>query len=89
MAQVKLLLISPGDPDLLQWKAELSLYRKDWTAAEQLAMQSYEGGPQLGGLCRRNWATVQYARAGRGDSAGAETARQRIAGCTVAPPVRM
>jgi tetratricopeptide (TPR) repeat protein len=83
------LAISVDDPDLLQWKAELSLYRKDWSAAERLATQSFDRGPKLGGLCRRNWATLQYARAARGDSAGADAARQKIAGCTVAPPVRM
>lgn len=83
------LAISVDDPDLLQWKAELALYRKDWGGAERLATQSFDKGPRLGGLCRRNWATLQHARAARGDSAGAETARQKIAVCTVAPPVRM
>jgi hypothetical protein len=83
------LAISVEDPDLLQWKAELSMYRKDWAAAEALADRSYQRGPKVGGLCRRNWATLQHARASRGDAAGAEAARQRIGACTVAPPVRM
>lgn len=83
------LTISVDDPDLLQWKAELAMYRKDWAATEQYAMRSFERGPQLGGLCRRNWAAIQHARAGRGDVAGATTARDRVVGCTVAPPVRM
>lgn len=83
------LAISVDDPDLLQWKAELSMYRKDWAGAEVLASRSFARGPQLGGLCRRNWATLQHARASRGDAAGAEQARLKIDGCTVAPPVRM
>ena len=83
------LAISVEDPDLLQWKAELALYRRAWADAEALAMRSFERGPKLGGLCRRNWATLQHARAARGDAAGAAVARQRVVGCTVAPPVRM
>ena len=83
------LAISLDDPDLLQWKAELAMYRKDWTAAEQFATRSFERGPQLGGLCRRNWSAIQHARTGRGDGAGASAARARIDGCKVAPPVRM
>ena len=83
------LAISVEDPDLLQWKAELALYRRAWAEAESLAMRSFERGPKLGGLCRRNWATLQHARDSRGDAAGAATARQRIDGCAVTPPVRM
>jgi tetratricopeptide (TPR) repeat protein len=83
------LAVSVDDPDLLQWKAELALHRKDWNGAEQHASRSFEKGPKLGGLCRRNWATLQHARGSRGDAVGAEAARRKIAGCTVAPPVRM
>lgn len=83
------LVLSPGDPDLLQWKAELALLARAWAAAEQLATDSFQKGPKLGGLCRRNWTTVAYAREGRGDSAGAKVARGQVGSCTVAPPVRM
>lgn len=83
------LALAPDDPDLLQWKAELALLGKAWVAAEQWANQSFEKGPRLGGLCRRNWTTIAYARQGRGDPAGAATARRQVASCTVAPPVRM
>ena len=85
----KALEITPADPDLLQWKAELALLLRAWLVAEQLASQSYENGPRLGGLCRRNWTTVQLARESRGDAAGAEVARRQVDSCTVAPPVRM
>ncbi|MCX7032617.1 MAG: hypothetical protein NT046_01385 [Arenimonas sp.] len=83
------LVLSPGDPDLLQWKAELALLGRAWVAAEQLANDSFQKGPKLGGLCRRNWTTIAYARQGRGDAAGATVARGQVASCTVAPPVRM
>jgi len=85
----KALEITPADPDLLQWKAELALLLRAWAVAEQLAGESYENGPRLGGLCRRNWTTVQLARQSRGDEQGAEAARRQLDSCTVAPPVRM
>lgn len=83
------LTISVDDPDLLQWKAELALYRRAWAEAEQLANRSFERGPKLGGLCRRNWTTIQQARGAAGQTAGAGDAGRQIDACTVAPPVRM
>jgi hypothetical protein len=83
------LRMQPGDPDLLQWQAELALVQRRWTEAEALATRSFDTGPKLGGLCRRNWTTLQFARQARGDGAGSGQAQQRIAACTVAPPVRM
>jgi hypothetical protein len=83
------LALVPGDPDLLQWKAELALLRRVWSQAEALANQSFENGPKLGGLCRRNWTTIHHARRLGGNAAGAEVARRQVDACTVAPPVRM
>lgn len=83
------LVLSPGDPDLLQWQAELALLGRKWLSAEQLANDSFQKGPKLGGLCRRNWTTIAFAREGRGDAAGAAVARDQVDSCTVAPPVRM
>jgi hypothetical protein len=83
------LRISANDPDLTQWRAELALVRRDWTGAERLAMESFERGPKLGGLCRRNWTTLQFAREARGDAGNALLAQQRIGQCAVNPPVRM
>ena len=83
------LLITPDDPDLLQWQAELALVTRKWVQAEQLAMRSYDKGPKLGGLCRRNWTTILFASQARGDVAAAAQAQQRVAACTVAPPTRM
>jgi Flp pilus assembly protein TadD len=83
------LAITPNDPDLLQWQAELALASKNWTLAEQYAARSYEQGPKLGGLCRRSWMTREFARQALGDSSNAMVAQQQIGKCAVTPPVRM
>ena len=83
------LLLAPADPDLLQWRAELSLVQRDFPAAERLAQRSFAIGPQSGGLCRRNWTTIELAAQSRGDQAQAGHARAQAAGCRIAPPVRM
>ncbi|MFA6985862.1 MAG: tetratricopeptide repeat protein [Arenimonas sp.] len=83
------LLVTPEDPDLLQWQAELALATRDWPQAEQLATRSFASGPKLGGLCRRNWTTLRFAAEARGNSVAAAQAQQRLTACTVAPPTRM
>jgi Flp pilus assembly protein TadD len=83
------LALLPNDPELLQSAAELALYRKDWAQAEANANRSYQLGPKLGSLCRRNWTTMRFTRTARGDSAGAAEAASKVAACTVEPPVRM
>jgi Flp pilus assembly protein TadD len=83
------LAITPNDPDLLQWQAELALVSKNWTLAEQYAARSFEKGPKLGGLCRRSWMTREYARQALGDAANAAVAQQQMGRCAVMPPVRM
>ena len=79
---------TPDDPDLLQWQAEMALVGKDWTRAGTLARQSWERGPKLGGLCRRNWTTLQMLAESSGDAAAAAQAQQRVTACTVPPPNR-
>lgn len=88
-AIAKALQLVPGDPDLLQSAAEFALYAKDWNRAETDAMQSWQLGPKLGSLCRRNWTAIRFARLERGNSAGAHEAEAKVAACTVEPPVRM
>ena len=85
----KALKLAPADPDLLQWRAELSLVRRDFSEAQQLAQRSFDIGPKSGGLCRRNWTTIQLAAESRGDQSQAGHAREQAAGCRIAPPVRM
>ena len=60
----------------------------DWARAHALATQSWERGPKLGGLCRRNWSTIRFAAEARADAAAAGQAQQRVAACAVAPPNR-
>ena len=80
--------LTPDDPDLLQWQAEMALVVRDWAAAERLAARSWDSGPKLGGLCRRNWTTRRLAAESRGDAAAAAQAQQQVAACKVAPPNR-
>jgi len=87
-ALAKAIELSPQDPDLLQWQAEMSLVKHDWATAHQYATQSWERGPKLGGLCRRNWTTIRIAAEARRDSAAAGAARTKTSACAVAPPNR-
>ena len=87
-ALAQALTLVPNDPDLLQWQAEMALVRHDWARAQQLATHSWERGPKLGGLCRRNWTTLRLAAEARNDAAAATLAQQRIGACAVAPPTR-
>lgn len=88
-ALAKALQITPDDPELLQLRAEMALHRAQYSEAEQLANASFERGPRLGGLCRRNWATIRLAREMRSNPAGAVAAGEQGTRCTVEPPVRM
>ncbi len=79
----------PDAPDLLQEAAELALLVGDYQRAIRLAGKSYETGPRLGELCRRNWLTVVEARQALADDEWQETARTRLALCSPPGPVRM
>lgn len=83
------LSVNPDDPELLQEAAELALLARDWEQAIALAGKSYELGPRLGLLCRRNWLTVAAARDALADHERSQTARERLAICSPPPPVRM
>jgi tetratricopeptide (TPR) repeat protein len=83
------LALTPGDPQLMQEYAELLLALEQLDDAEALAARSFESGPQLGGLCRRNWATLHIVRRQRGDSDGAAEASTQMGRCIVEPQVRM
>lgn len=81
--------LSPDDPTLLQEAAELSLYLADWDQAIAFASRSFDNGPRLGPLCRRNWTTLQLVREQVGDSAGSASAQAQRMQCTISAPVRM
>lgn len=87
-AIVQALTLLPGDPELLQQSAEFALYRGDWAQASTLAQQSFDHGPQVGSLCRRNWATLRFVRLANGDAPGVQEAGAHVASCSVEPPPR-
>ena len=83
------LAITPDDPELLQWRAELLLAQAFYDEAAILANRSYEKGPKLGALCRRNWTTIRVAREMSGQGNEAAAAGQQASRCRVEAPVRM
>jgi len=80
--------IESRDPELLQRMAELQLARGDWEQAEHHAMRSWELGPQVGDLCRRNWQAMAIARERSGQVIAAGQARERLGICRLEPPER-
>ncbi len=85
----KALAISPDDPDLLQWRAEIAVLRGERAEAEALASKSIALGPKSGPLCRRNWMLVSLLREARGEAENVASAQAMLDRCTIAPPVRM
>lgn len=83
------LTLTPDNPDLLQWRAELALALGRFDDAVRFANASWEAGPRLGSLCRRNWTAIQLAREFTNYPHAAEVASAQMARCTVEPPVRM
>ncbi|HUH89039.1 MAG TPA: tetratricopeptide repeat protein [Lysobacter sp.] len=97
------LAIQPGDPRLLQARAEIALLQHDLDAAERLARQAIAASAEVGPQCRRHWETVVQVLAVRapaeaapvaaetghtdGDDALAAARAQRDA-CTVTAPPR-
>lgn len=74
---------SPDSPDLLQDRAEVAVYQRNYALAQKLAQQSWALGPQLGPLCARNWETMAQLRKEAGDDAGFDTAQKWVAKCHV------
>ncbi|MDE2308771.1 MAG: tetratricopeptide repeat protein [Xanthomonadaceae bacterium] len=72
---------SPDSPDLLQDRAEVAIWLRDFTTADKLAHQSWSLGPKLGPLCARNWQTVVELRLRAGDEKAAAMARQWVQQC--------
>lgn len=82
------LTIRPDNPELLQQAAELALVQHDWAHAGQWAQQSFERGPQVGSLCRRNWATLHFVAMAHADAVATQAAATAQAACTQRPPPR-
>lgn len=83
------LAINQKDPEILQMLAELAILQNSFANAERLAFSSFQAGPKLGGLCRRNWLTVHYAKMARGLSMPESQLAKSLAECTIVPPARM
>jgi tetratricopeptide (TPR) repeat protein len=83
------LALSPADPELRQWRAELLLGKGLLDEAEAAAAEAFESGPRVGSLCLRSWHTVRVARLARGQEDGAEVAAAMLDRCRVEPPPRM
>jgi hypothetical protein len=83
------LAINEKDPEILQMLAELALLQKSFANAERFATNSYHTGPKLGGLCRRNWLTIHYAKSAQGLPIVQEQLAKHLAECTVVPAARM
>ncbi|MBB6599933.1 hypothetical protein [Luteimonas sp. MC1825] len=80
--------IVPGDPALLQERAEVALLLGDRAAAASLAERAFALGSQVGPLCRRHWTTLEQVRLLEGDAAGAAAARAAVDACRIGPPAR-
>lgn len=65
------LQLNPSDPALLQERAEAALLLHRLDDAERYAQQAFDGGSQVGPLCRRHWATIARARQGKLDGVNA------------------
>ena len=83
------LAITPEDPALWQWRAEIALAERRFDDAVAHAQKSAAIGPKLGDLCVRNWLTVAAARHEANDAAGEADARAKARACPVPAPIRM
>ena len=83
------LRINSSNPEVTQMKAEIALLQEAWLNAEQLALQSYQHGPKLGDICRRNWLTVHYAKMAQGQPMEDFELAKNLNDCTIVPPARM
>ncbi|SDZ03817.1 hypothetical protein SAMN04487939_1132 [Lysobacter sp. yr284] len=65
------LQINADDPALLQERAEAALLLHRLDDAERFAQKAFDGGSQVGPLCRRHWAAIAQARQGKLDGVNA------------------
>lgn len=77
------LKLVPGDPGVLQERAELALLQRDYGGAERFARQALDLGSKTGPLCRRHWATIEQSQLARGQKVNATSAHAQIESCTV------
>jgi general secretion pathway protein D len=68
-------------PEQLQQQAVAALARKDYDAAQSLALRSWREGSHAGTLCAQNWQVVGEVRAHFKDASGVDTARKWAQQC--------
>lgn len=83
------LKLSPGAPDVLQFRAEVEILLRDYSAADADARHSFALGPKIGGLCASNWQTVLEIAESANDQAGVAAARIKRDACHKAGPIRL
>ena len=82
------LRIDGRDPAILQQMAELQLRRGRLDQAASYAQRSFELGPQVGEICQRSLRTLIVVKERSAAWEEARKARDKLAGCRVAPPER-
>jgi len=82
------LQLAPGDPELLQERAEAALLLGDFATAQAHARRAYQLGSRVGPLCRRHWTTVEQVRLAAGEQLNADSARAQVAACNLERPAR-
>ena len=85
------LALNPGDPALLQERAEIALLLHQLPEAERHARRALVAGSGVGPLCRRHWETIAQVRGSLATPdvvQGAADARRQRDACTVAAPDR-
>lgn len=87
-AAEKALKLAPNAPDILQDIAELEVARGGYARAEQLAMKSYQLGPQVGALCAKNWQTLVETRTAMNDAIERDKAIAQVKACRKQGPMR-
>lgn len=87
-ATEKALKLAPEAPDVLQDLAEREVAVGNHVRAEELAMKSFQLGPQIGSLCAKNWQTVVVTRTALNDPAERDKALLRVKACRKSGPMR-
>lgn len=84
----KALKLAPNAPDILQDIAEFEVARGGYVRAEELAMKSYQLGPQVGSLCAKNWQTLVETRTAMNDAVERDKAIAQVKACRKKGPMR-
>jgi tetratricopeptide (TPR) repeat protein len=83
------LKLSPKAPDILQFRAEVEILLRQYSAADADARRSFQLGPKVGGLCAANWQTVLEIAKSQNQSADVAAASAKRDACRKAAPIEM